>query len=164
MLAKIEFTVAFMVPDQVMSADKYYTAVYLKVIYANAEGVTKKYFHRIESTKLSHYFLADQVPKTYQDPVWRRLRNQCKERCNKLIFRNFKFVGDPSTENFYLRHIVDAVKALTQPTIGEVSHVHEIWAKMYPWSDLCDDDTVQKDHAVYMVVEVGADEIPTAVC
>lgn len=154
-----------------MSADKYYTAVFLKVVYADSSGAVKKHFHRIESTKLAHYFLADQAPRTYQDPVWRKLRDRCKTRCDKVIMQNYKFVGDPSTEQFYLKHILEAPNAISAD--HEDSHVYEIRAKMYPWSDVCDADTLKKDdlEVVYtkdtnskndLLEEVNMDEIPVS--
>lgn len=149
-----------------MSADKYYTAVYLKVIYADAKGVIKKHYHRIENTKLTHYFLAEQVPRTYQDPVWRKLRDICKARCNKVVFRNYKFVGDPSTENFYLRHLIDALKGISVNKENDTTNVYEIRAKMYPWSDLCDLDTLAKDEmnaAEAELEEIAVEEIPIAI-
>ena len=145
-----------------MSADKYYTAVFLKVLYADADGAMKKHFHRIESTKLAHYFLADQAPRTYQDPVWRKLRDMCKARCNKAVFHRYKYVGDPKAENFYTTHVVDALDAMSVGKNPDVLQVHEIRAKMYPWSDLCDADTIQKD-AKNDLEEVSMDEIPVAV-
>jgi hypothetical protein len=141
-----------------MSSDKYYTAVYLRVLYEGPDGLTKKHFHRIEATKLTHFFVSH-APSTYQDPVWRKIRNACKERCNKVIVRNNAFVGHPSIKPFYMRHIEEVLQAIS--TDDEDVQVYEIKAKMYPWSDKCDEDMIQKDlDSANQVLEIHIEDIP----
>ena len=61
-----------------------------------------------------------------------------------------------------MKHVLDALEAMSVGKNPDVLQVHEIRAKMYPWSDLCDADTIQKD-AKNDLEEVSMDEIPVVV-
>ena len=138
----------------------YYTAVYLKIRYQDTcGGNPQTHYHRIEATKLLHYFAPGLVPTSYDHPVWNMLKQKCKKRCNKLVFRNCEFVGEPSTEKFYMRHIVDALQQLA--ALKQVERVEEVWAKMYPWSDECDQDTIRCEKSC-LEQELGLEEVSFA--